>query len=75
MKSNLLKAEMVKNGVSGKQLSSTIGISESAFYRKLAGESEFTQGEIAAIANALRMTWDTVYSVFFEAEVSFPTQN
>ena len=70
MRSNLLKAEMVKQEVSAAQLAGMIGISESAFYRKLNGSSEFTQGEITSIANALRMTPQTIYAIFFEAEVS-----
>jgi len=70
MRSNLLKAEMVKQEVSAAQLAGMIGISESAFYRKLNGSSEFTQGEITSIANALRMDPQTIYAIFFEAEVS-----
>ena len=70
MNSNLLKAEMVKHRINGQQLSAEIGISESAFYRKLGGKSEFTQGEIFAISNVLGMDRETIFSVFFADEVS-----
>lgn len=70
MQPNLLKAEMVRQGLNGQRLSAAIGISESAFYRKLNGVSEFTQGEIKAIADTLGLGKDTVFQIFFEAEVS-----
>lgn len=70
MKANLLKAEMVKQGINGKELSATIGISESAFYRKMSGDSQFTQGEISDIARALQMDRETILDIFFAEEVS-----
>lgn len=70
MNSNLLKAEMVKNGINGQQLSADIGISESAFYRKMAGSSEFTLSEISAIARVLRIDSEAIISIFFGKEVS-----
>lgn len=70
MKANLLKAEMVKQGINGKELSATIGISESAFYRKMSGDSQFTQGEISDIAHALQMDRETILDIFFAEEVS-----
>ncbi len=70
MNSNLLKAEMVKNGINSQQLSADIGISESAFYRKMAGSSEFTLSEISAIARVLRIDNEAIISIFFGKEVS-----
>lgn len=70
MNSNLLKAEMVKKGINGQTLSEEIGISESAFYRKMNGSSQFTQGEIRSIADALQMTRETIFAIFFDPEVS-----
>lgn len=70
MNSNLLKAEMVKKGINGQKLSEKIGISESAFYRKMNGSSEFTRGEMKGIIRELEMDHKTILSVFFEDEVS-----
>lgn len=70
MNSNLLKAEMVKHGINGQQLSAQIGISESAFYRKMNGSSEFTQGEIRSIADTLHLDNESIITVFFGTEVS-----
>lgn len=70
MNSNLLKAEMVKNGINGQRLAEQIGISESAFYRKMSGASEFTLGEIADIARTLHMDNESIISIFLAQEVS-----
>ena len=70
MNANELKARMVLSGVTVKTLCEKTGINESSFYRKIAGKVEFTQGEIAKIAQALGMTKDDVFAVFFAAEVS-----
>ncbi len=39
--------------------------SESAFYRKLKGSSEFTQGEIQKIVDALHLTGEEVLETFY----------
>jgi transcriptional regulator with XRE-family HTH domain len=70
MNSNKLKARMVERGINGQTLSREIGISESAFYRKMNGTSEFTQGEIKAIAQALEMDTESMLAIFFADEVS-----
>lgn len=72
MNTRALEAQMVLAGVRVPDLCAAIGISESAFYRKKAGVSEFTQSEIAAIAKACGMSKDTILTVFFADEVSFP---
>jgi len=70
MNRNLLKIEMLKHGVSNQELCGKIGISGSAFYRKLNGESDFTRSEIEEIAKILAMDHDTIFSIFFGEEVS-----
>lgn len=65
-----LEAQMVLAGVRVPELCAAIGISESAFYRKKAGVSEFTQSEISAIARVCGMSSETILSVFFADEVS-----
>lgn len=70
MNSNKLKARMVEMGINGQSLSAEIGISESAFYRKLGGSSEFTQSEISDIARVLCMDNESIIAVFFAEAVS-----
>lgn len=70
MNINALKAKMVFNEISAETLCERIGISQSSFYRKLNGTSEFTQGEISAIAGELKLTRDDVFTIFFADEVS-----
>lgn len=70
MNSNLLKAEMVKNGINGQRLAEQIGISESAFYRKMSGASQFNQGEMKKISLILGLADHDILAIFFGQEVS-----
>lgn len=51
----LLRYEMQRKGVSVDQLCAAIGVSRSAFYRKIKGASEFTLGEIQKIMECLEI--------------------
>jgi transcriptional regulator with XRE-family HTH domain len=70
MNANALKAQMALAGMTAQALCERTGINSSSFYRKMAGKVEFTQGEISAIARELNMSKDTIFAVFFAAEVS-----
>ncbi len=70
MDARALKAKMVLKDVSSEELSKTIGIATVTFYRKLAGQTEFTQGEISGIAHALDLSRDEVFAIFFADVVS-----
>ncbi len=63
-----LEIAMKRKGISYEKLSEIIGISRSAFYRKMKGQSEFTQGEIQRIVDALEL--DSPMGIFFAAKVS-----
>lgn len=63
-----LEIAMKRKGMSSEKLSEIIGISRSAFYRKMKGQSEFTQGEIQRIVDALEL--DSPMGIFFAAKVS-----
>ena len=63
-----LEIAMKRKGISCEKLSEIIGISRSAFYRKMKGQSEFTQGEIQRIVDALEL--DSPMGIFFAAKVS-----
>lgn len=63
-----LEIAMKRKGISSEKLSEIIGISRSAFYRKMKGQSEFTQGEIQRIVDALEL--DSPMGIFFAAKVS-----
>jgi len=70
MNVRMLKAQMALAGMNAGDLCEKIGISRASYYKKIAGVSEFTQGEIAAISEALHMDRETILNVFFAAEVS-----
>lgn len=63
-----LEIAMKRKGISSEKLSEIIGISRSAFYRKMKGQSEFTQGEIQRIVDALEL--DSPMGIFFATKVS-----
>ena len=68
MNVELLRYEMRVKGVSLDQLCQSIGISRSAFYRKINGTSEFTLSEITKICEALAL--DSPVDIFFASKVS-----
>ena len=68
MDSGELEIAMKRKGISYEKLSEIIGISRSAFYRKMKGQSEFTQGEIQRIVDALEL--DSPMGIFFATKVS-----
>lgn len=70
MNANALKAQMAFCGVSAKELCERTGMGLSAFYRKISGKTEFTQGEISGISRVLNLTQGQLCAIFFSAEVS-----
>lgn len=70
MNINALKAKMVLEDVSAEKLAQEIGVSKSAFYRKLSGKTEFTREEIQKIINALHISNNDAFTIFFESKVS-----
>ena len=65
MNAKNLKIALIREEVSAEQLCERAGISTTSYYRKIKGETEFTQGEIAAITEILHLSRDEVFSIFF----------
>lgn len=63
-----LEYEMKKKGYNAERLCHEIGISKSAYYRKMKGTSEFTQGEIQKIVDVLEL--NSPMGIFFSEKVS-----
>ena len=63
-----LEYEMKTRGVSVDELCHAVGISRSAYYRKVSGKSEFTQGEIQKIVDYLGL--NSPMGIFFTEKVS-----
>jgi len=59
---------MEMNQVSVEELCDFIGISKSAFYKKINGKSEFTRGEIEKICQRLNLS--SPVDIFFAEKVS-----
>lgn len=65
-----LKAEMARNDKSVEQLCAAIGISRTSWFRKVSGESQFTQGEIMDLRRELGLDDRQTGMIFFNEEVS-----
>lgn len=63
---NKLKGRIVECGMTMQSLAASTGISQSALYRRIAGEGkDFTLEEIQLISVALDMTIDDINQIFF----------
>lgn len=65
MNAHELKAQMVRKDKSAKQLCTAMGICKSAWYRKVKGESEFTQSEIIVLRQELGLDDQLTATIFF----------
>ena len=65
-----LKAQMIRKDKTVDQLCAALGISRSAWFRKVGGESEFTQGEIAGLRFELELDDQLTGIIFFDRQVS-----
>jgi hypothetical protein len=70
MNARELKAQMIRKDKSVDQLCTALGISKSAWYRKIGGESQFTQGEIMDLRRELSLDDRQHALIFFDGEVS-----
>lgn len=63
-----LEYELKKKGYNVGKFCEALGMSKSAYYRKIKGTTEFTQGEIQKIVDLLELK--TPMGIFFNEEVS-----
>ena len=70
MNTRELKAQMIRKDKTADDLCAAIGISRSAWFRKVGGESQFTQGEIMGIRRELDLDDQQTGIIFFNEEVS-----
>lgn len=70
MNGNELRAEMMRCGVSMKELSIILGIDRSTLYKKITGKTQFLQSEIAKITETLNLNSDRMIAIFFRNKVS-----
>lgn len=70
MNTKELKVQMLRNEKTAEQLCYAIGISKSAWFRKIKGESQFTQKEIAGLKSELNLDDHLVGIIFFNDKVS-----
>ncbi len=58
-----LKAQLIRKGISADQICTALGISRSAWFRKMRGLSQFTVGEIVGLRRELDL--DDALTIFF----------
>lgn len=64
-----LHSKILENGYTQKSFSAIIGVSESHFCQKLAGNYAFTQREIQRMCETLRIDAKDIGEYFFTAKV------
>ncbi|MBU3171384.1 helix-turn-helix domain-containing protein [Clostridium estertheticum] len=70
MNIKLLKAQMALNDKKTSEVAKLLGISKSAMYRKLNGNSDFTRKEICRLITCLGIETEKAMDIFFELKVS-----
>lgn len=70
MNAKLLKSQIVLKGEKVPNLANYLGISKSAFYRKLNKKSEFTRSEISTLIHLLDIEKEKAFEIFFDDYVS-----
>ena len=70
MNTKELKIQMIRSEKTIDQLCESLGISRSAWFRKVGGDSEFTQGEIKGLREELDLSDEQTGLIFFSSEVS-----
>jgi len=70
MNENKLKARMLVREKSIDELCAALNISRSAWFRKVAGTSEFTQSEISELRKQLALDDNETIDIFFDEKVS-----
>jgi hypothetical protein len=70
MNTNLLRGYIISKGWKFSDFRKKIGITETAFYRKSHGITEFTCSEISKIIKVLGLSKDEVMNIFFNQKVS-----
>ena len=70
MNAKALKAQMILKDKTVEDLCAALGISKSSWFRKVGGESEFTQGEITVLRFELELDDHQTADIFFSPQVS-----
>lgn len=69
MNSRLLKAAIVKSGLSREELAKKIGVSTTTLSYKISGKRAWTRDNMYSIMNALNLTESEMVDIFFADSV------
>ena len=65
-----LRAAIARTGKKLSEIATELGISRTAFYKKIKGVTDFTQSEIAGLAKCLALSPEQILFIFFDSKVS-----
>jgi len=64
------RVAVARAGLTNRDIATSLGISEQAFYNKAAGKTEFKSSEIKKLAVILSLSMDAVNHIFFDDTVN-----
>lgn len=67
---NLLRYIMSEKNTSVDDICKSLGVSESTYYRKINGYSDFYRHEIITISNVLGLSDEQIYNIFFNKKLT-----
>ena len=65
MDTNMLRSVLVRNGDNVAALADKMGLSQTALYRRINGETDFDYKEIKAIKDIYNLSPDEIDAIFF----------
>lgn len=70
MNSPEFRAAVARSGRTNRELAKSLGLSETAFYNKVGGQTQFKNSEIKKLAELLSLSMASVNAIFFDGCVN-----
>ncbi len=70
VRTNELKAEIVRNGLSIAEVAAALGLHRETVYTRLKNPSKFTYVDVKKLVDLLGLSDDKIVSLFFDTNVS-----
>ncbi len=64
-----LRAAVARSGKTNRELAKSLGLSETAFYNKVGGQTQFKNSEIKKLAELLGLSLEAVNVIFFDGKL------
>lgn len=70
MNSPEFRAAVARSGKTNRELAKSLGLSETAFYNKVGGQTQFKNSEIKKLTELLGLSMKSVNEIFFDGCVN-----